>query len=188
MLTLTERVPNRASAPSVALVALAVAAVLATALSGLVIGCLLVVAGLATAAAIIDARTGRLPDELLLAATFPLVALVVAAAFETGDLVAPALAMGAGAAAFSGPVFLIHLVSPAAMGFGDVKLAAVLGFALGVIDWRLSVLALCLASGGTALVGLARRRTTLPFGPGLVAGALVVAVASMLSEGLPTWP
>lgn len=188
MLTLSERVPSRASAPSIALVALAVAAILATALSGLVAGCLLVVAVMSATAAIVDARTGRLPDELLLAATFPLIAVFVTAVFESGDVVAPAVAMGLGAAAFCGPVFVIHLISPSAMGFGDVKLSAVLGAALGVFDWRLAVLALCFASGGTALVGLVRRRSTVPFGPGLVVGALVVAGASMVLEGSPTWP
>ncbi len=39
-----------------------------------------------------------------------------------------------------------HLVSPSSMGFGDVKAALVLGAAVGTVDWRLAVVALCLAA------------------------------------------
>jgi hypothetical protein len=67
-----------------------------------------------------------------------------------------------------------------------VKLAIVLGAAVGVADWRWSVAALCIASGLTIAVGLVRRVVTLPFAPGLVVGAssAIVLVATM---GAPAW-
>jgi leader peptidase (prepilin peptidase)/N-methyltransferase len=78
------------------------------------------------------------------------------------------------------PLLLLHLVSPSAMGFGDVKLAVVLGAAVGVLDWQLAVPALALAAGATATVGVVTRARTIPFGPGLLAGALVATLANDL--------
>ncbi len=45
------------------------------------------------------------------------------------------------ALAFAGPLLLLHLVSPAAMGFGDVKAGIVLGYALGLVHWHLALAA-----------------------------------------------
>lgn len=128
-------------------------------------------------AAAVDVRTGRLPNQLVVASVAPTGALLVHEMIA-GFTAAVVVATVAAAALFAVPPFVIHLFEPAAMGFGDVKLAAVLGAAIGMVDPRAAVLALCLASAGTAAVGLALRRQTMPLGPGLVvgaAGALVVA-------------
>ena len=86
----------------------------------------------------------------------------------------------------AGPLLVLHLVSPAAMGWGDVKLAGVLGAALGVVDVRLGIAALAMASGATLAIALVARRSTLPFAPGLVAGAVaVLAVASTTALAFP---
>jgi leader peptidase (prepilin peptidase)/N-methyltransferase len=53
------------------------------------------------------------------------------------------------------PVLALHLLSPASMGFGDVKAAVVLGAAVGTVDARLAAVALCLAAAGGAAFGLA---------------------------------
>ena len=74
----------------------------------------------------------------------------------------------------------LHLVSPRSMGFGDVKLAFVLGLVLGWLGWGELVLGLFLGFLYGAVVGIAahrpaaprRERTTCPFGPFLAAGTI----------------
>ena len=64
------------------------------------------------------------------------------------------------------PLLLMHLASPSSMGFGDVKLAVVVGAAVGAADWQLALPALALAAGATATVGIVERLRHVPFGPG----------------------
>ena len=78
----------------------------------------------------------------------------------------------------AGPLLALHLVSPDAMGFGDVKASIVLGAALGSVDWRLGLVALSIGAGSAAAVGLARRLHTIAFGPFLVVSAAVTLVAT----------
>jgi len=80
-----------------------------------------------------------------------------------------------GAALF---LFIPMLISPAAMGMGDVKLAALLGAALGK-SVGAALFAGLLAGGAYGLVvfareGLAARRKAIAFGPFLALGGLVV--------------
>ena len=63
------------------------------------------------------------------------------------------------------------------MGFGDVKLALLLGAAVGALDWQLTIPALAIAAGTTATVGLMRHARAIAFGPGLVGGSLVAMLA-----------
>jgi len=151
---------------------------------GAMIAAVLTLCGLAAFA---DARSGRIPNPLVAAAGLPTMAVIVASGVAGSGTHAAAAAF-LGAVVFAGPVFVMHVFSPAAMGFGDVKLAAALGAALGLVDPRLGLLALCLAAAVTAAVGLIRRRQTLPFGPGLVLGAtVVVMIAGQLGEGAVQW-
>ncbi|MDQ0707982.1 leader peptidase (prepilin peptidase)/N-methyltransferase [Arthrobacter woluwensis] len=76
--------------------------------------------------------------------------------------------------------FLLRAVSPPSLGFGDVKLAGVLGMHLGYVGWWPLLLGTLLAftlAGLTALVlVLVRRvgwRDSIPFGPFMIAGAAV---------------
>ena len=74
--------------------------------------------------------------------------------------------------------FIPMLIYPAGMGMGDVKLAALLGAALGRSVAAAIILAL-LAGGAFALIVLAReglgaRRKAIAFGPFLALGGLVV--------------
>jgi leader peptidase (prepilin peptidase)/N-methyltransferase len=82
-----------------------------------------------------------------------------------------ALALGAG-------YFVLWLVNPGGMGFGDVKLALGTGAALGWYGWGNLLLGtfagflLGAVYGGALVVARrAERRTTIPFGPFLLAGA-----------------
>lgn len=136
--------------------------------------------GLLVGAAVVDVHERRLPNMIVLGAAIAFVASVVAERAIRGVEAAAHVDVAhvlIGVAAFGGPLLVLHLASPAAMGFGDVKTAAVLGAATGAVDWQLAVSALAIAAGATAVVGLVRRAGTLPFGPGLVAAA-ALAVAT----------
>ncbi|MGZ4757122.1 MAG: prepilin peptidase, partial [Acidimicrobiia bacterium] len=74
----------------------------------------------------------------------------------------------------------IHVISPRGMGFGDVRLSFVLGFALGWLSWGHVYLGLFLGFLLGAVIGsllialrLRTRKDHVPFGPFLAAGALV---------------
>jgi len=75
-----------------------------------------------------------------------------------------------------GPILLVHLVSPASMGFGDVKAALVVGMAVGSLGWQLGLVALTLAAGTAAAVGIACRARTIAFGPFLVLGGCLALI------------
>jgi leader peptidase (prepilin peptidase) / N-methyltransferase len=81
------------------------------------------------------------------------------------------------AAVGAGAFFLIPLlIYPSGLGLGDVKLAMLLGAALGM-DVMGALLIGLLAGAGAAIVilfreGLAGRKTAIPFGPFLAFGAL----------------
>jgi leader peptidase (prepilin peptidase)/N-methyltransferase len=126
-------------------------------------------------AAMVDAVEHRLPNAVVACAGVP-VAIGGAVAFMLDD---PAwVSMLLGSAYLALPLLVTHLVSPAGMGFGDVKAGIVLGGALGLIDddFALPVLIVALAIVGGW--GLLRGRRSMPLGPGLVAGTIsVLAVA-----------
>jgi leader peptidase (prepilin peptidase)/N-methyltransferase len=80
-------------------------------------------------------------------------------------------------------LFALAVAVPRGMGFGDVKLAGVLGLALGWLGWGEAVVGFFLGFGYGALVsvalialGRAGRKSTVPFGPFLVAGALTAVL------------
>ena len=81
-----------------------------------------------------------------------------------------------GALVVAGPLLVTHLVTPAGMGFGDVKAGAVLGAAMGLIDVELALLALVLGLGAGAAWGVATRARSIALGPSLVAGALAAVL------------
>jgi leader peptidase (prepilin peptidase)/N-methyltransferase len=125
-----------------------------------------------TAAARVDAAEGRLPNRLVLLSAMPVLLVCVLDPFV--DRLDAAGVVVAGAALLAGPLLALHLVAPAAMGFGDVKAAASIGATLGLISPELSLWTLCGACAVTAGWGVVRRRHQVPMGPGLVLAALVV--------------
>jgi len=134
------------------------------------------------AVSVIDLERHIIPNRIVYPTIFvsvPLLALAALAQGEPGRL-ARAL-MGAGLA--WGALFVIHLVSPAGMGFGDVRLSFVLGLFLGWLDLRsvLTGLFLGFLLGsvlGVLLVALRlrHRRDHIPFGPFLAAGAVLTVL------------
>ena len=139
----------------------------------------LAVSAAGTAVAIVDLREKRIPNRMLLVATPVVVVLLAAGLLLRGE---PERLLGvlAGAAAMFALYFLIALIAPAAMGMGDVKLAALLGGALGaagLTGWLVGLLAAFLIGGIVAVVALIAGRVgwrgSIPFGPWMVAGTVV---------------
>jgi leader peptidase (prepilin peptidase)/N-methyltransferase len=77
-------------------------------------------------------------------------------------------------------MLLPFLISRGGMGFGDVKMAALVGLMVGFprvfIALFLSIIAGGLVAGVLLAAGLKRRRQPIPFGPFLAAGTMVVVV------------
>jgi leader peptidase (prepilin peptidase)/N-methyltransferase len=126
-------------------------------------------------AMLVDLNERRIPDRwVALAGVSLAVALGLSTAF--GEDI-PASNIVFGAAAMALPILFLHLLSPGAMGFGDVKAAIVLGAALGVVNWQLALVGLTLAAGIGATIGTMRRSRTIAFGPYLLIGTLVALAA-----------
>lgn len=139
----------------------------------------LAVMAVGTAISIVDLREKRIPNRMLLVAGPVVAVLLVAGVLLRGEP-ERLLAVLAGAAAMFALYFVIALVAPAAMGMGDVKLAALLGGALGAAGLTASLvglLAAFLIGGIVAVIALAAGRVgwrgSIPFGPWMVAGALI---------------
>ncbi|MFC9057440.1 prepilin peptidase [Streptomyces sp. NPDC057074] len=133
--------------------------------------------------AVVDLRVRRLPDPLTLplagaaVALLGLAALVPEHAGEWTTALLGALALGAG-------YLVLFLINPAGMGFGDVKLALTAGAVLGWYGWPTLMLGtfagflLGAFYGGALLVARrAGRKTAIPFGPFLIAGAFLGVLA-----------
>jgi leader peptidase (prepilin peptidase)/N-methyltransferase len=132
-----------------------------------------------TAIAIVDLREKRIPNHMLLIAA-PVVAVLLLAGVLMRGEPERLLAVLAGAAAMFALYFVLALIAPAAMGMGDVKLAALLGAALGAAGltaWLVGLLAAYLIGGVVAVITLVTGRVgwrgSIPFGPWMVAGALI---------------
>jgi leader peptidase (prepilin peptidase)/N-methyltransferase len=143
----------------------------------------------------IDLDVRRLPNVLVLPAYAVLGVLFAAQSFVTGDWWPFVSALIGGAALF---VFYLiaAIVYPGGMGFGDVKLAGVIGMALGWLGWgalivgSFSAFLLGGLIGGLLMVSRkADRRTAIPFGPWMIAGAVVGMVwgATVWNAYTSTW-
>jgi leader peptidase (prepilin peptidase)/N-methyltransferase len=136
--------------------------------------------GVALAAIDLDHR--RLPNALTLPSYLVVGAVLTVASGVTGDWWALVRA-GIGMAAYYGVLFALAVAVPRGMGFGDVKLAGVLGMALAWLGWGELVTGFFLGFAYGAVVSLALlalgragRKSTVPFGPFLVAGALTAVL------------
>ncbi|WP_372448140.1 prepilin peptidase [[Mycobacterium] fortunisiensis] len=119
-----------------------------------------------------DIRERRLPNWLTLSGAVLIVCVSAVAGRGAGAL--------AGAAALSVLYLGVHLLSPRAMGGGDVKLAVGLGAltgAFGVDVWLLAALAAPMLTALLALGAAARGIRTVPHGPSMcVASAAAVVL------------
>jgi leader peptidase (prepilin peptidase) / N-methyltransferase len=144
---------------------------------------------ISAALAFIDAAVRRLPDALTLP-SYPaaLILLGAAAPFShngTRHLITALIGMAAAFAFF----VLQAFIYPAGIGWGDVKLSGVIGLYLGWFGAR-AVLAglvggyLLAALAGVVLIAArqATRKSHIPFGPFMLAGALAVILVPALSQ------
>jgi leader peptidase (prepilin peptidase) / N-methyltransferase len=149
----------------------------------------LYLAAVAVALAAIDLDVQRLPDVIVLPSYVVGAVLLGATAVVTGRL-DDALRAGIGSLAMFGLYYLIAWIRPDGMGFGDVKTAGLLGMFLGWVSW--AALAVGFFAGflfgglfGAVLMAAQRagRKTAIPYGPHLLAGAFVALfVAAPLGQ------
>lgn len=142
----------------------------------------LYLAAISVTLTLIDLDTHKLPNSIVLPSYLVGGVLLGAASVITHDW-AQLVTMLAGAAALFVLYFAIALISPRGMGFGDVKLAGVLGLylaRLGIAQLVVGAFAAFLLGGLFAIVLLALRRVArtsgIPFGPWMLAGAWLGAV------------
>ena len=125
-----------------------------------------------------DLVARRLPDALTLPA-YPLVAgLLGIATFGAGNT-DPLGRAALGALLWAGGYAAVRLVSPRALGGGDVKLAGSLGALTAATSWSGLLLAVLAASVLTATVALPARLLgypEVPHGPAMLAAAWLVVV------------
>ena len=126
--------------------------------------------------AAIDLDRRIIPNAILLPAA--IAAVVILALTRPDDLPEHAVA----ALAAGGFLLAAALTSPAAMGMGDVKLAAVIGLYLGRSVAAAMLFALLAGTVAGAVIVARRgvregRKAALPFGPFLAVGALVGMLA-----------
>jgi leader peptidase (prepilin peptidase)/N-methyltransferase len=142
------------------------------------------------ALAVVDLRTRLLPTVVVWPTFAGVAALGCLSAWLDGDGDALVRAW-IGAAVVFACFFALWWIHPPGMGFGDVRLSAVLGFALGYLGWAevlVGVYAAFLAFAVPGLLVAVFRRdrgvlkAAYPFGPFLLAGALVGLVL-----GDPLW-
>lgn len=142
------------------------------------------------ALALIDLDTRTLPNRIVVPSLLIAPVLLAAASVGTGDWWSLLWAVVGGAALFT--FYLVLVVAyPKGMGFGDVKLAALVGLYLGYLGWGpliVGAFAAFLLGGLFSIVLLvarkATRKTGIPFGPWMLLGAWVgIAFGREISTG-----
>ncbi|GAA4713955.1 A24 family peptidase [Nocardioides conyzicola] len=173
-----------------ALPGLAWRAAVVAALSGAVLGgavgldwpllFLLPLVPVGVALAFIDLRTHLLPTRLIWPTLAVTAVLAAVAALADGEPRAFLHAVVGGVAVFAF-FHVLWWIYPSGMGYGDVRLSAVVGLVLGYVGWGALVVGVYGGFLVFAVIGVlragARRdrsvlRTPLPFGPFLLGGVL----------------
>jgi leader peptidase (prepilin peptidase)/N-methyltransferase len=143
---------------------------------------------LGVALAMIDLDVKRLPNALTLPA-YPvgLALLAAGVAFGSSDPWSALLRGLIGLAAMYAVFFVPwYATAGRGMGFGDVKLAGVLGLFLAFLGWRVWVVGLfagfllgAVVGIGLMLGGRAGRKSRLPYGPFMLTGAFIAIVCGV---------
>lgn len=130
----------------------------------------------------IDLDTFLLPKRIVWPSFAAGVVLLGAAAVATDDWQGAREAAIGAALAFAA-LFAIHLISPRGMGFGDVRLALVLGLHLGWLELPavplglfLGFLTASVVGVGLMLRGSRGRKDRIPFGPFLALGTVLAVL------------
>ncbi|SEB61646.1 Type IV leader peptidase family protein [Microbacterium hydrocarbonoxydans] len=145
----------------------------------LVVAVHLVLVGIGCRLLVIDIRTHRLPDRIVLPTLAALLVLVAVDALVTGDR-APLLRAGCGLLILGGFYGALRLISREGMGGGDVKLGALLGLVLGWHGWQALAVGAASAFVLAALYAVtlmlldrADGSTRIAFGPWMIVGAVL---------------
>lgn len=130
-----------------------------------------------------DLEAKRLPNRIVFPADALGGVLLVLGALldgDAGNLVGAAI----GALGYSGVMLIVHLIAPRGLGFGDVKLAVLLGMFLGYESlWHVAAgfFFAYLAGGVISIVLVVTKLRTMkdaiPFGPYMMAAAMLMVVA-----------
>lgn len=132
----------------------------------------------------VDLEQFRLPNAIVLpsVAAFGLLLAVAAVTGGERDSLARSLTAGVVHTVFYG---LLWWLQPGGIGAGDVKLAPLIGLALGWVGWQAVLIGTVAASVIGGVIGLtllrpgeARNPGKLPFGPPMIAGAWVAILAA----------
>jgi leader peptidase (prepilin peptidase)/N-methyltransferase len=137
------------------------------------------VAAVLVVIAVIDIRTLRVPNRIVLPATaIVLVTEIALDPSRAGERVLATLVAG-------GLLLILNLISSAGLGMGDVKLGMLLGAALGWgVIGALEIAFMALLPFAIAVLlrdGRRARKTALPFAPFMAFGALVVLIVPHLA-------
>ena len=134
-------------------------------------------AGIALGA--IDIDTKRLPDAIV-KPSYAVAAVLLGAAAALDQDWATLLRVGLGGAALWAFYWLLVVIHPRGMGWGDVKLSGVLGMYLGWLGWGPLIVGAFLGFllGGLLgavlmVVGRAGRKTKIPYGPYMILGTFL---------------
>ncbi|MEA2690414.1 MAG: leader peptidase (prepilin peptidase) / N-methyltransferase [Candidatus Eremiobacteraeota bacterium] len=124
-------------------------------------------------AAVVDARTGYIPDSLTRATAFAALGLAL--------VCGAAVHACAGAFAVGGTLLALHLLTRGrGLGLGDVKLGTAIGAGFGPSAGIIALGAAFVAGGAYAswllATGRAQRNDAIPFGPFLAAGTLAALI------------
>jgi leader peptidase (prepilin peptidase) / N-methyltransferase len=143
----------------------------------------LYLAAVAIALGVIDLDVMRLPDRIVLPSYSVALLLLIPAAVAGHSWAAAARALLAAAMLYA--IYWLLAVLPRGMGGGDVKLAPLLGLYLGWLGWSsvaVGAFAGFLLGGvvGVVLMAtrLATRKSRIPFGPSMLAGAFLAVFAA----------
>ena len=145
--------------------------------AGLLLAAYLYLAAVSVVLAVIDHTTHTLPDRVVLPSYLIGGTLLAGASLVRDD---PGGLLGGvlGLVVLWSLYFLLAVLSPSGMGFGDVKLAGLLGLYLGWLGWGallIGAVGAFVFGGSFAIVLLATRRVPrtagIPFGPWMLAGA-----------------
>ncbi|MGV8886078.1 MAG: prepilin peptidase [Microbacteriaceae bacterium] len=134
-------------------------------------------AAIGIALLLIDLDTRKLPDVIVLPSYIVGIVLLGAVSLLRWDF-GPLLVAGIGLVALWVFYFTLAVIKPGGMGFGDVKLSGVIGLYLGWVGVGSLIVgafsAFLLGGVFSIVLVLARgagRRTAIPFGPWMIAGA-----------------
>jgi leader peptidase (prepilin peptidase) / N-methyltransferase len=125
----------------------------------------------------IDLEHRIIPNKITYPA-FPAFALAIVIGWAIGQELDPVRAL-IGALAYGGVFFVIAFIAPRGLGMGDVKLTGLIGLVMGAFGLRYvgvaggAAILLGGVGGILALVAGRGRKSAIPFGPFLTAGALI---------------